>query len=259
VWADSKKTLQSVARGIAQANPGRKWKAGELLDAVNMAVKTMDGLNPMERIAAQAQIAGSKAQMEYWHRETQAEDEQRRERADADRARDRDRTHDDRQAKIEADMKRAKLTSDSRERIAHLQSATRLQAASIVQSGADERQDKTLEFRRQALDAGLDEKEWAESVKAELKAQGLSDAYVGRLFSAQSASGQTPTPPARPKVGGDVPAPPARNRGAAAPDKGGAKPVPASTLAQWAKVPAANKAAAKKHLADQGYDVSGLR
>jgi hypothetical protein len=29
-------------------------------------------------------------------------------------------------------------------------------------------------------------------------------------------------------------------------------------MAQWAKVPAANKAAAKKHLQDQGYDTSGL-
>lgn len=257
VFADAKKTLQSVARGIAQANPGRKWKPAELLDAVNMSIKTMSGLNPMERIAAQAQIAGSKAQLEYWQRETQAQDEQRKERADAARVEKDKQASIDRNAKIAADLKRATMSSDSREKIARLQAATRLQAAEISQSGQNDRQDKLLDFRQQALDAGLDEKEWAASMQAELKAQGLSDAFINKTFSAQSASGQTPAAPARPMVGGKLPAPPIRNR----PPKGGTggKPIPQSTMAQWAQVPPQNKAAAKQHLADQGFDVSGLK
>lgn len=259
VFADSKKTLQSVARGIAQANPGRKWKPGELLDAVNDAVKAMDGINPMEKIAAQAQIAGSKAQLEYWQRETQAQDEQRKERADSERVDKDKQASADRQTKIDADMKRAKMTTDSREKVARLQSATRLQAAEIAQSGANERSDKLLEYRQQALDAGIEEKEWATGIQAGLKEQGLADSFTSKLFSAKAGAGQADNPPARPKVGGDLPAAPARggqkNPAAAG---GGAKPIPAATMAQWGKVPAQNKAAAKKHLAEQGYDVSGL-
>lgn len=259
VFADSKKTLQSVARGIAQANPGRKWKPGELLDAVNDAVKAMDGINPMEKIAAQAQIAGSKAQLEYWQRETQAQDEQRKERADTERAAKDQQASTDRQAKIDADLKRARMTTDSREKVARLQSATRLQAAEIAQSGANERSDKALDFKQQALDAGLDEKEWQAAMTASLKEQGLSDAFVSKLFSAQAGAGQAGSPPTRPKVGGDLPAAPARGgqkKPAAVGE--GAKPIPAATMAQWAQVPAQNKAAAKKHLVEQGYDVSGL-
>jgi hypothetical protein len=36
-------------------------------------------------------------------------------------------------------------------------------------------------------------------------------------------------------------------------------PLPSSTKDQWKQVPAANRAAAKKHLEDQGYDTSGLK
>lgn len=259
-FSDAKKTLQSVARGIAQANPGRKWKPGELLDAVNTAVKTMDGLNPMEKIAAQAQIAGSKAQLEYWQRETQAQDEQRKERADEQRKTRDEQASTDRNAKIAADLKRAQMTTDSREKVARLQAATRLQASEIAQSGQNDRLGKTLDFRQQALDAGLDEKEWQAALTAELKAQGLSDAFATKLFSAQSASGQTPAAPARPKVGGAVPPPPARGgQRRPAPAGAGGKPIPAETMSQWAQIPPQNKAAAKQHLAEQGYDVSGLR
>lgn len=238
-WDDSKKTLQSVARSIAQANPGRKWKPGELLDAVNDVVSSMNGLNPEARIAAQAQIAGSKAQYEYWKA---AMDDQRK-------GRGQDLSHEDRQARINESWDAVKLATGSREKIAAAADATRLQAASITQAGENARAGQLLDFKEQALAAGLDEKTWQTQMAAALKEQGMDDAFITKLFSTQGSAGQLPkTPPARTKV-------PLPGRGAGG---GKAKPIPASTMAQWKQVPPANKAAAKKHLADQGYDVSGL-
>jgi len=206
VWVDSKKTLQSAARWVAQANPGRKWKPGELLDAVNEVIETMNGLNPMEKIAAQAQIAGAKAQHDWYTAETQRLSEQERETKDKT-------AHSDRLTALDAAAKRVKMQSDTKLKAVAAQDLMRMQVAELAQAGQDERQGKLLDFRQQALDAGLDEKTWQTLVQAGLKEQGMSDAFAGRVFSAQARSaGQATAPPTRQRVGA---APPPPKRGAA--------------------------------------------
>jgi hypothetical protein len=102
--------------------------------------------------------------------------------------------------------------------------------------------DKGLEGREYAADRGVDKGEYAADTGEE-----------GRIYAAQAGNanpGNAPAPPPSRVRKPGVPATPGSG--------GKAKPIPASTMAQWAKVPAANKAAAKKHLQDQGYDTSGL-
>jgi hypothetical protein len=217
IWADSKRTLQSVARGIAQANPGRKWRPGEMLDAVNDAIKTMNGIAPMEKIAAQAQLAGAKAQTDYFNAETRRIDEERKAAADAERERKDKTAHEDRVTKMDADLKRASMTNDVRLKVAHLQAATRLQAADIAQAGANQRAEMVDEYRNRALDANIDEKEWQTQMTAALKEQGMDDAFINKVFSAQASAGQAVTPPQRPAKKA-LPAVPARRT------PGGAKP-----------------------------------
>ncbi len=219
---DPQAILKSVALDIYRADPTRKWQRSELLDAVNDRIEQMKGVDPSARIAAQAQIAGSKEALAYWERQS-ANDTSRANTQDRVAAQERGQ---DMAAKSKADamdaaMARVKAAGDIRLKTQAMQDATRIQAEQLIQGGADARAANMIDFRNKALEAGMNEKEWQAQLSAQLKEQGMSDAFVGKLFTAQSANaeiGKGPAAPARPKVTGAGP-PPKIGSGGAAPVK----------------------------------------
>lgn len=247
-FADSQKTLQSVARSIYMANPKKVWKdPAELLDAVDEQIKTMNGLDPMQRIAAQAQIAGSRAQYEYTQNAIRQQEEDRKRSADQEKSRQFD-------ARLDQQWKIASQSTDARLKIAAGNNAARITAEKMREAGADARADMLNQYRYDALQAGIDSKTAIANLNAQLKEYGIDTGFMRGLDTAEINVGQKPTSGFKPKDAPQIKAP---KVGTGAGGKTG-KPIPDSTMAQWKQVPPANKAAAKKHLADQGFDVSGL-
>lgn len=242
-FAASKNLLKSVAKSIQQGNPGKKWKdPAEFLDAVEAQIKTMDSANPMEKIAAQAQIAGSRAQYEYTQNAIRQQEEDRKKAADEQKAKQFNE-------KLDQAWKIAKNNTDARLKIAAAQNATRLAAEKMIQDGENGRADNLLQYRYAAQQAGIDEKTAIENLRAELQGRGQD---IGWLKSEETADINATQKPQTKATTGKAPA-----MTGAKVDKP-LKPLPKSTLAQWKQVPASNKAAAKQHLSDQGFDVSGL-
>lgn len=228
---EAKTALQAVARQIAQANPGRHWQPGELLDAVDNVIGQMDKLNPQAKILAQAQIAGARAQHDYYLQAMKneqsganvaARDATSTANTDtrvAATERGQDLSHEDRQAGIKAGLQRTAMTVSSAERRTAMQDATRLQAEAIIQAGANGRTQEVVDQRQAALEAGLNEKDWQTEITAQLKEQGMSDTFIASLFrsqasaAAQSGQGAPSAPTAATER--PLPAPPARGGGAA--------------------------------------------
>lgn len=209
--------VQAIAKQIAQSFPGRKWKPMELLDMVDGDIQLMDSLNPEAKVAAQAQLAGLKAQTAYYQANTRQDTVERgQDLTHGDRTRGQDLQHEDRQDSIGASLKRVMMTTSSAERRQAMGDATRLQTADIAQAGANERSDKVLAARQAAQDAGLDMKEWQTQLEAQLKEEGFDQNYISRLFSAQQGASPTPLAPPKAPVRKPLPAPPSR-RNAQAP------------------------------------------
>lgn len=250
------KMIQDVARQIKAANPGKVWKdPAELLDAIEANIKTVESVNPIEKIAAQAQLAASKAQYDTFRAGIAAQEEDRKRAADAEKAAKDERTAQDREARMAQQLQIAKQSSDTRLKIASMQEYTRMAVEKMIQGGADQRAANLLQYRYAAQQAGLDEKTATENLRAELQARSQDTSWMRSEETAEIGAGQKPQNKA-PKIGSG---PTPKMRGAKVGGAtGSGKPVPASTMAQWKQVPPQNKAAAKQHLADQGFDVSGL-
>lgn len=224
--AQSKQALQTIAQQLLQGFPGKKWKPGELLATVDSVLTHMDKVDPIAKQMAQLQLQYYKTQV---NAQTQGEnrDERGREHDQSNdtRMRGQDMSHEDRKAAIAERMQAAAQSQAGQDRRAKLQSLTRLQAEDMVQTGANGRAALVDQQRRDAMSAGLDEKEWAEGIRAGLKEEGMDDAYVTKLFSAQSANapaGRAPAAPARP-VRKPLAAPPGRSGGPPPPPKPGEK------------------------------------
>lgn len=59
-FTDAQATLKSLAQGINAANPGKKWKPDELIDAMNMAVTAGQGIMPDQKLLMQGELAQAK-------------------------------------------------------------------------------------------------------------------------------------------------------------------------------------------------------
>lgn len=59
-YTDAQNSIKAIAQGINTANPGRKWKPEELIDAINMAITTAQGMAPDQKLLMQGEIAQAK-------------------------------------------------------------------------------------------------------------------------------------------------------------------------------------------------------
>ena len=197
--------IQSIAREIAAANPGRKWKPGELLDAVNDALQGMDKVDPIAKQIAQLQLQYYKANLS----------------SDTSRANTEDRTSttqrgqdiraEDQQKAIDERWKAVQLQTSTQAKIAAARDATQMQAAELRSATQEDINSKVIQFRTQALEAGLDEKTWHDQLAAALKEEGMNDAFITKVFASQ-ASNATPggAPPPPKKTASSLPPPPKR-------------------------------------------------
>jgi hypothetical protein len=211
-----------VASDIARQFPGRQWKPTELLDTLDAYVKETEAFNPAQRIYMQALIAGQRAQTQVLTQ--QMRDAQSGENTQAHvgvTERGQDLTHEDRVSQIAERWKAVQLQTTTQAKIAAARDATTLQATELRSASQQEIADKMIEFRTQALQAGLDEKTWQAQLAAALKEQGMSDAFISKLFTAQTSNapvGSAPPAPARPAT--PLPAPPRRGAGVQVPGPG---------------------------------------
>lgn len=243
----SKGVLKSAAQAVQAGNPGKTWKDPvEFLDAVDAYIKELNSVSPMEKIAAQAQIAGSRAQHDYFMEQIG------RDKADESR-RQHDLQHEDRQARMKQAVDVAKSSNDIKMKLEAMREAARVTVEGMIQGGENSRAGAMLQFRYAAQQAGLDEKTAIAELQAEAKAQGVNLGAEAGIEKAEIGVGKTPSKPITP-----VTAPKMKGAKIAQPGGGGPKPLSDNLKAQWAKIPPQNKAAAKKHLQDEGYDVSGL-
>jgi hypothetical protein len=223
-----------VAKEIAQANPGRKWGKGELLDAVNDALGMMKELDPTAAKIAQLQVEWYKAQLgadtsranteERVGAQERGQDTRattaanslaeriRHEKATEQTAQGRAATyaemaswgHEDRQTAIAAANERATQATDSREKVA-------------AQRDAD---------TMARLDKALEDKDWA-TVANITAGEYKADTTAGGKAGARPAIAPPPS-----RAGGG-----SRVEGAG----GGAPPIPPTTEGMTATSPSGQK------------------
>lgn len=199
--ADSQKTLQSIARSIYAANPKKVWKdPGELLDAVEAQVKAMNGLDPMQRIAAQAQIAGSRAQYEYTQNAIRQQEEDRKRAADETKARQFDE-------RLGQQWRIAQNATDTRLKVAAGANAARITAERMREADADKRADMLNQYRYDALQAGLDSKTAIANLNAALKQEGIDTGFAKGIDVAEIGIGKTPSQTPKAKEAPQIKAP----------------------------------------------------
>lgn len=191
----SKFAIQSIAKEIAGAFPGKKWDKGELLATVDSVLHHTQSLDPITKQIAQLQL-------QYYKQNLTSSDKERGQDLTHGAAEDRvgatergqDMQHGDRQAALKTSLQRVAMAQSGADRRASLGAATKLQAEDIIQAGSNGRTQAVLDARQVAQEAGLDEKEWQTSVAAQLKEEGMNDAFVSKLFAAAPV-GKAPAQP----------------------------------------------------------------
>jgi hypothetical protein len=217
--AQSKQAIQSIAQQLLQGFPGKRWKPGELLATVDSVLTHMDKVDPIAKQMAQLQLKYYQTQLTAQTQDAnRAERGREHDQSNDTRVRGQDLSHQDRQDAIKERLQAVAESQSGQDRRANLAAMTRLQAEEMVQSGANGRAQLLDQYRRDALGANIDEKEWAEGIRAHLKEEGFDDAYITKIFGSQSANapaGQAPAAPPRP-IRKPLAAPPARKGGGAA-------------------------------------------
>jgi hypothetical protein len=199
--AQSKRALQDVARQIRDANPGKKWKPDEFLATVEAYISESEKLNPIEKIYAQAQLAGANATYKYWNASLQAEMKERGQDIQRDRvAAYRENT--------QMAWRRAKLSADTALQRQAMSDATRITAEQMAQAGANDRADILDAYHRDALDAGIDKGNADRQLRLELGNLGIQEKEQDSIFGSEARGGIPATPPAPiGQAGGPAPVP----------------------------------------------------
>lgn len=202
----AKVALRSIAQEIHQANPGRQWKPGELLAAVDGVLSRMDKLDSTAKQIAQLQLGYYKTQLGHEDKEAAlGEKHEEAGQRSEDTRRGQDIRADTAREQIKAALQRVQVAQSGADRRNALTNATRMQAEQLSQAGQDQRQALSIQFKKDALDAGISEREWAEGIRAAQKEQGMEDTFDRSVYAANP----TGKPPVR-KQPKPLPAPPGR-------------------------------------------------
>lgn len=232
-------TLKTLIGAVTTADPSLKSDPAAAFEAVQKLIDLNKSMDESDRTMVNAELAYLKAQTAYvlgqgrlGVAEQNADTSARRADIQASGEQSLDAY---RKGILDIDNKRlaeawdaVKLRTSSQERIAAARNATTIQAAQIRSMTQEDVANKMIEFREQALQAGLDEKTWQALLTAQLKEQGMSDAFIAKVFASQAsnagASGQPlPAPPHRNQSA--LPPPPGRSpAGGPAPRSGGTPP-----------------------------------
>jgi hypothetical protein len=234
-----------VFQQMATAFPNKKWKPGEFVATADAILGHYQTAEPIDNQIANLYLQQMKLGIQKQGVEDRGEHMQNQDATATGRLEESTRSHDmqhtDRQDAIAASIKRVQMSTNSAERRQSMADATRMAAADLVQSSTDERQAKLLEFRQAAQDAGLDEKEWQAQFQANLKEEGMSDAFSAKLFGSRLAAGDMKAPLPVKAPAANRPPPPVRGGG------GGGNAVPPAAVADLKKNPTAQM---RKHFDD---------
>lgn len=249
-------------QAVLQANPKLKSDPQTAFQAVDDMIGQLKGVDQSDKnlILQQNRILQIQFQMAKDAADNLARSQNTDKRVGATE-RGQDLSHEDRQAAIKASLERTSMQQQGADRRTALTASTKLQAEAIMQAGADHRTDEVTAQRQAAVDAGLDMKEWQTQVAAQLKEEGMSDAFVTKLFNTQTSGAAQGAGPAAPKRTVPKPLPNAPRRGGGG-SAGGMSPADIQASVQGAKAaikanPAA-KAAILKHATDSGVPAQAL-
>jgi hypothetical protein len=191
--------------------------------AVEEALKLRTDIDQSDKTLMAAELKFQQEQMNWVIKNRQADTSQQNADTRATAVAD---THEDRMAAVKASLQRVSMAQSGADKREGMRDATRIQAEDIVQAGSNGRTQAMIDAKAAADAANLDEKEWQANLTASLKEQGMSDAYITKLFATQTSGapvGSGPKAPLRPIVG--KPGAPPQRKPAAAGGGAGKPPV----------------------------------
>lgn len=193
----SQAILQETAKQIAQAFPGKKWQPGELLATVDSVLQHSQAVDPTVKQIAQLQLQWYAQQIKAGSLDEKVRHDQAGEDLGQQRITEKvsnDQTmHEDRLAALKTALEKAKMAQSGADRRAQLMAAGRKYAVDAQQSGAMDREQAALDFKKTALEAGMSEKETEDAIKL----YGIDSSTDAKNYASNPA-GPAPAKPARP-------------------------------------------------------------